>query len=76
MNLQSTKLPLLYFFQYKARFAFLVAEDVKMFKVNNKDTRICKVNNKIKNKETTDVVLVTLFLTLSTFQSMLQCFYC
>ena len=28
-----------------------------MFKVNNKDTRIRKVDDKVKNKDTVDVVL-------------------
>ena len=28
-----------------------------MFKVNNKDTRTCKVNDKVKNKDTVDVAL-------------------
>ena len=35
-----------------------------MFKVNNKDTRIRKVNDKVKNKDTNDVVLVCLLLIL------------
>ena len=43
-----------------------------MFKVNNKDTRIRKVNEKVKNKETVDVVLASLLLTLSTFHFLLQ----
>ena len=38
-----------------------------MFKVNNKDTRKRKVNNKVKNKDTVDVVLASLLLTLNTF---------
>ena len=33
-----------------------------MFKVNNKDTRIRKVNDKVKNKDTVDVVLASLLL--------------
>ena len=49
---------------------------VNMFKVNNKDTRICKVNDKVKNKDTIDVVLASLLLTLNTFYFLLQCFYC
>ena len=38
-----------------------------MLKVKNKENRICKVNDKVKNKETVDVVLATLLLTLSAF---------
>ena len=38
-------------------------KDVKYVQVNNKDTRIRKVNNKIKNKGTVDVVLAPLLLT-------------
>ena len=49
---------------------------VNMFKVNNKDTRICKVNDKVKNKDTIDIVLASLLLTLNTFYFLLQCFYC
>ena len=30
-----------------------------MFKVNNKDTRIGKVNDKVKNKDVVDVVLTS-----------------
>ena len=35
-----------------------------MFKVNNKDTRIRKVNDKVRNKDTVDVVQASLLLTL------------
>ena len=45
-------------------------------KVNNKDTRIGKVNDKIWNKDTVDVVLTSLLLTLNTFHFLLQCLYC
>ena len=38
-----------------------------IFKVSNKDTRVCKVNNKVKNKDNVDVVLASFLLTLSTF---------
>ena len=38
-------------------------KDVKYVQVNNKDTRIQKVNDKIKNKGTVDVVLTPLLLT-------------
>ena len=46
------------------------------FKNNNKGTRICKVNDKANKKDTIDVVLASLLLTLSTFYFLLQCFYC
>ena len=42
------------------------------FKVKIKDTRIHKVNN----KDTVDVILVSLLLTLDTFHFLLQFFYC
>ena len=38
-----------------------------MFKVNNKDTRIRKINDKVSNKDTVNVVLVSLLLTLNMF---------
>ena len=66
------------FFQYKSRiFAFFTSCKMgNMFRVDNKDTRIRKVNIKVKNKDTVDVVLATLSLTLGTFHFLLQCFYC
>ena len=71
-------LNLLSFFQYKARISvFLTSRKMwNMFKVYNKDARIRKVNDKVKNKETVDVTLASLFLTLNTFHFFLQCFYC
>ena len=45
-----------------------------MFKVNNKDTRIRKINDKVKNKDTVDVVLASLLFTLNTFHFLLKCF--
>ena len=42
-----------------------------MFKVNNKGTRICKVN-KVKNKDTVDVVLASLLLALHKFHFLLR----
>ena len=77
-NLQSVKLTFLSFFQYKARISgfFKSCKIWNMFKVNNKDTRIRKVTDKTKNKDTVDVVLVSLFLTLNTFHFLLQCFCC
>ena len=45
-----------------------------MFKVKNKDTRIRKVNDKVKNKETIDVVLASLLLTLNTFYFLYSVF--
>ena len=47
-----------------------------MFKVNNKGTGIRKVNDKVKNKDTIDVVLASLLLTLNPFNFLLQCFFC
>ena len=60
--LQSVKHTFFLFFQYKACIlAFFTSWKMcNMFKVNNKDTRIHKVNNKIKNKDTVDVVLASL----------------
>ena len=46
-----------------------------MLKVKNKETKIRKVNYKVKNKDTVDVVLATLLLTLSVFHFLLQCFF-
>ena len=46
-----------------------------MLKVKNKETKIHKVNYKVKNKDTVDVVLATLLLTLSVFDFLLQCFF-
>ena len=46
-----------------------------MFKVNNKDTRIRKVNDKVKNKDIVDVVLASLLLNLNTFHLLLNCFF-
>ena len=34
-----------------------------MFRVNNKDTRIRKVTDKVKNKDSVEVVLASLLLT-------------
>ena len=47
-----------------------------MFKVNNKDTRICKVNDKVKNEDTVDAVLPSLVLTLNKFHFLLKCLHC
>ena len=38
-----------------------------MFKVNNKGTRIRKVNYKVNKNDTIDVVLISLLLNLNTF---------
>ena len=46
-----------------------------MFKINKNGTRIRKVNDKVNNKYTVDVVLVSLLLTLNTFHFWKQCFY-
>ena len=45
-----------------------------MFKVNNKDTSIRKVNDNVKNKDTVDVALASLLLTSNTFCFLLHCF--
>ena len=77
-NLQSVKLTFLSFLQYKARISsfFMPCKMWNMFKVNNKDTKIRKVNNKVKNKDTIDIILPSLLLTLNIFHFLLQCFYC
>ena len=77
-NLQSVKLTFLSFFKYKAHnVAFSpLYKMCNMFKVNNKDTRICKVNDKLKNKGIVDGVLTSLLLTLNIFHFLLQCFCC
>ena len=46
-----------------------------MFQVNNKDSKIRKVNDKVKNKGTVDVVLASLLLTFNTFHLLLQQLY-
>ena len=38
-----------------------------MYKVNNKDTRTCKINDNINNKVTFAAVLISLLLTLNIF---------
>ena len=67
------------FLLYKARISAFCTPcktwNINMFKVNNKETRIRKVNDKVKNKDTVDVVLASLLLTLNTFHFLLQCFY-
>ena len=52
-------LNIIFFFQYKTRILifFTSCKMWNMLKVNNKDTRIRKVDDKVKNKETVDVVL-------------------
>ena len=68
------------FLLYKARISAFCTPcktwNINMFKVNNKETRIRKVNDKVKNKDTVDVVLASLLLTLNTFHFLLHCFYC
>ena len=63
------------FFQHKSRISVFFAS-CKMFKVNNKDIRICKVYDKVKKKDTVDVVLAYLLLNLNIFNFLLQYFYC
>ena len=69
INLQSVKIAFLSFFYHKAPILgyFTSCKMWNMFKVNNKDTRIQKVNDKFKNKDTIEVVLGSLLLTLNTF---------
>ena len=76
-NLQSVKLTFLSF-QYKAHISklFTLCYMWNMLKVNNKDTRVCKVNNKVKYKDPVDVILTSLLLFLNTFHFLLQCFHC
>ena len=66
-------LSLFFFLQYKARILeyFASCKIWNMFKVNNKGTKIRKVNEIVNNKDTADVVLVSLFLTLNTFHFLL-----
>ena len=45
-----------------------------MFKVNNEDTRIRKVNDEVKNKDTHDLVLAFLLLTLNTLPLLVTVF--
>ena len=45
-------------------------------KVISKRTGTRKVNDIFNNRDTVDVVLVSLLLTLNTFHFLLQCFYC
>ena len=75
-NLQSVNLTFLFpsvehIFRY-----FLDHARCEIFKVNNKPTRIRKVNDNVKNKGTVGLVLASLLLTLNTFHFFLQCFYC
>ena len=75
-NLQSVKPTFLSFFSVCSTYfdVFILYKIWNTLKVNNKDTRIRRVNNKVKNKDTADVVLVSLLLTLNTFHFFLQCF--
>ena len=75
---QSVKLTFLSFFQNKARILaiFTSCKMWNMFKVKTTDTRIRKVNNKIKNKDTIDAVLAFLLLILNTFHFLLPFLFC
>ena len=75
---QSVKVTFLSFFQNKARILaiFTSCKMWNMFKVKTTDTRIRKVNNKIKNKDTIDAVLASLLLTLNTFHFLLPFLFC
>ena len=57
-----------FFFQYRARILpfFTPCKIWNMFKINNEDTRIPKVNNKFKNKD----VLLPVLLALNTSYSV------
>ena len=74
-KLQSVKHFFLSFLQYKARISgfFTSCKMRNMFKVYNKNRRIRKINEKVKNKDTVDVVLASLLLT---FNFLLHCFHC
>ena len=58
----------------KIKYCHAIFTSPKSEKVNNKDTRICKVDDKVK--DTINVVLASLLLTLNTFHFLLQSFYC
>ena len=55
---------------------FISCKVSNIFKANNKDTRIPKVNGKAKNKDTVGVVLASFLLILNIFHFMLQRFDC
>ena len=57
------------------RHVFTSCKIWNLFKVNNIDTRIRKINGKVKNKDSVDVVLASLWLTWNTVHFLLQCFY-
>ena len=57
------------------RHVFMSCKIWNLFKVNNIDTRIRKINGKVKNKDSVDVVLASLWLTWNTVHFLLQCFY-
>ena len=63
--MQSLKrITFLSFFQYKACIlAYFTCKMLKMFEINKKDTKIGKLN-KVNNKDTVDIVLVSLFISL------------
>ena len=70
-NLQSVKLIVFLVSQYKAR--------ISAFSCRG-SCEICswlirEVNDKVNNKDTIDVVLVSLLLTFNTFDYLLQSFY-
>ena len=77
-NLQSVKLTFLSFFSVQSTIlVFLTSCKMwNMFKVDNKDTGIRKINDKVKNKDTVDFAQASLLLTLNAFHFLLQCFYC
>ena len=77
-NLQSVKLTFFFFFS-STKHLFRYFSRRARYEICLKltiDTRIHRVNDKVKNKDTVHVVLVFLLLTLNTFHFLLQCFYC
>ena len=77
-SLQSVKVTFLSFFTSRARILafFTLCKMWNMFKVNIKDTIIRKVSDKVKYKDTIDVVLASLLLTLNKCHFLLKCVYC
>ena len=64
LELQLLKMSKMVFSSIKDVF-FTSCKMWNMFKVNLKGTRICRVNDKVKNKDTVDVVLTSLLLFLN-----------
>ena len=62
--------------QCKARIlAFFMSGEIwNMFKLISKDTRISQVNDKVKNKDTVEVVLASLLLALNLLHFLFCCY--